>query len=287
MANIINGKAISDELRLIMKEAVSNIKDGRKPGLAVVIAGDDPASKVYVGNKVKACEYTGINSYKFELPESVSKEELAALIEKLNNDSNVDGILVQLPLPKHLNEKEILSKISPAKDVDGFGVESAGLLSIGTPKFIACTPYGVIKLLEYSKIEMSGKNAVVIGRSNIVGKPMAQLLLMNNSTVTICHSKTKDIKSYTLNADILIVAIGKAKFVTADMIKPGSTVIDVGMNRLDGKLCGDVDYEGAVNVAGNITPVPGGVGPMTITMLLYNTIKAYEINESTQVPLSF
>ena len=286
MAEIINGKAISESLREEMKNRVGEIA-GRKPGLAVIIVGDDPASKVYVNNKVKACEYTGIQSFKYDLAEDVTKEELISLINKLNNDDNVDGILVQLPLPSHLDEKEILGVIHNSKDVDGFGIESAGLLSLGTPKFIACTPLGVIKLLEYSNIDMKGKNAVVVGRSNIVGKPMAQLLLMNHCTVTICHSRTRDIKAVTSGADILVVAIGRAKYITADMVKPGAVVIDVGMNRLDGKLCGDVDYDEVSEVAGYITPVPGGVGPMTITMLLYNTIKAYEINESVEVPLSF
>lgn len=286
MAIIIKGKEISDEFRASMKDTVSRIKD-RKPGLAVIIIGEDPASQVYVNNKVKACEYTGIISYKYELDERVTSEELLELIDKLNKDSNIDGILVQLPLPKHLDEKKILNAIDATKDVDGFGIESAGLLSLGTPHFISCTPYGIIKLLEYSKLSIEGKRAVVIGRSNIVGKPMAQLLLMNNATPTICHSRTKDIKDITKQADIIVVAIGKAKFLTKDMVKEGAIVIDVGMNRVDGKLCGDVDFDGVSEVAGYITPVPRGVGPMTITMLLYNTIKAYEIHESTEVHLSF
>jgi len=286
MATIIDGKKISDHYKEVMKEAIGRIS-GRKPGLAVIIAGDNPASQVYVGHKVKDCEYTGVISFKYEFPNDVKKEELISLIRKLNEDEKVDGILVQVPLPKHLDEKEILNTISPSKDVDGFGIESAGLLSLGTPRFIACTPLGVIKLLEYMKIEMSGKNAVIIGRSNIVGKPMAQLLLMNNSTVTICHSKTDDLKFYTKNADILIVAIGRAKYITADYVREGAVIVDVGMNRLDGKLCGDVDYDDVYKVAGYITPVPGGVGLMTRAMLLYNTLKAYELNESTEIPLSF
>lgn len=286
MATVINGREISDKYKLVMKDAISNIK-GRKPGLAVIIAGDNPASQVYVGHKVKDCEFTGIISYKYELPKDVDSKELISLIKKLNNDKNIDGILVQVPLPAHLDEKEILNTINPSKDVDGFGIESAGLLSLGTPKFIACTPLGVIKMLQYFNIDMNGKNAVVIGRSNIVGKPMAQLLLMNNSTVTICHSRTKDIKSFTRNADILIVAIGKAKFITREFVKAGAVVVDVGMNKLDGKLCGDVDYDDVFDTAGYLTPVPGGVGLMTRAMLLYNTIKAYEAHESVKIPLSF
>jgi methylenetetrahydrofolate dehydrogenase (NADP+)/methenyltetrahydrofolate cyclohydrolase len=286
MAKVIDGKRIAGIMKDKMKDAIAALP-GRKPGLAVIIVGSDPASQVYVGNKVKDCVYTGVVSFHYELPETTGKDELINLIEKLNKDNTVDGILVQLPLPKHLDEKEILGHIDPNKDVDGFGVESAGLLAIGTPKFVACTPLGVIKLLEYYNINMSGKNAVVIGRSNIVGKPMAQLLLMNNSTVTICHSKTKDIKAVTRGADILVVAIGRPRYVTADMVKEGAVVVDVGMNKVDGKLCGDVDYDAVEKIASYITPVPGGVGLMTRAMLLFNTIKAFEIHESIKVPLGF
>lgn len=286
MAQIINGKEISTIMRQKMKDSIATIVK-RKPGLAVIIVGDNPASEIYVNNKVKACEFTGIKSYKYELPNTVSKDELISLIDKLNHNINVDGILVQLPLPKHLDEKIILNRIDSSKDVDGFGIKSAGLLSLGCPQFVSCTPLGIMKLLEYSKIDINGKNAVVVGRSNIVGKPMAQLLLMKNATVTVCHSKTKDLKSITSKADILVVAIGKAKFLKQDMVKPGAVVIDVGMNRDNGQLCGDVDFDNVENIASYITPVPRGVGPMTITMLLYNTIKAYEIHETVKIPISF
>lgn len=286
MAKLINGKEISQELRERMKGTVAGI-EGRKPGLAVVIVGEDPASKIYVGNKVKACEFTGIKSFKYELAKDTTEEYLLNLIDELNKNDEVDGILVQLPLPKHLDEKKILATIDFSKDVDGFGVENAGLLSLGTPNYIACTPYGIIKLMEYCNIDMNGKDAVVIGRSNIVGKPMAQLLLMNNSTVTICHSRTKNLAEITKKADIVVAAIGVGKFLKADMVKEGAVVIDVGMNRVDGKLCGDVDFEEVEKKAGFITPVPGGVGPMTITMLLYNTIKAYAKHESKEICIGF
>ncbi|MGI6701648.1 MAG: bifunctional methylenetetrahydrofolate dehydrogenase/methenyltetrahydrofolate cyclohydrolase FolD [Christensenellales bacterium] len=284
MAIRICGKEISDHYKQAMKSAIDNLK-GRKPGLAVIICGDNPASQVYVGHKVKDCEQTGIISYKYAFPSDVASDEVIAQIKKLNSDTNIDGILVQVPLPKHLDEKVILNTIAPDKDVDGFGIESAGLLSLGVPRFISCTPLGIIKLLEYMNIELAGKYAVMVGRSNIVGKPMAQLLLMNNCTVTICHSKTNNIKKFTSEADILIAAVGKAHFITADMVKPGAVIVDVGMNRLDGRLTGDVDYDGVEKVAGYITPVPGGVGLMTRAMLLYNTLKAYEYHESVQVPL--
>ncbi len=279
MANIINGKEISAQIRAEIFEKVKeyNAKTGKLPGLAVVIVGDNPASQVYVRNKKKACEQVGFNSWVYEMSESTTQEELNALIDKLNDDANVHGILVQLPLPKHLNEEEIILRIKPEKDVDAFHPYNVGRITIGNPKFLPCTPAGIMELLHRSNIEISGKECVVIGRSNIVGKPMALLLLSENGTVIVCHSKTKDLKEVCKRADILVVAIGKADFVTADMVKEGAVVIDVGMNRnAEGKLTGDVDFASVSEVASYITPVPGGVGPMTITMLLQNTLRAAE-----------
>lgn len=279
MAKIIDGKAISAQIREEIAEKVIsyNEKTGSRPGLAVVIVGENPASQVYVRNKKKACEQVGFNSWVYEMPENTTQDELNALIDKLNNDDNVHGILVQLPLPKHLDEEQVILRIKPEKDVDAFHPYNVGRITIGNPKFLPCTPAGIMELLHRSNIEISGKECVVIGRSNIVGKPMALLLLAENGTVTVCHSKTKDLKEVCRRADILVVAIGKADFVTSDMVKDGAVVIDVGMNRnADGKLTGDVDFASVSEVASYITPVPGGVGPMTITMLLQNTLTAAE-----------
>lgn len=279
MAYIIDGKAISAQIReeIAQKVQVYSEKMGTRPGLAVIIVGDNPASQVYVRNKKKACEQVGFNSWVYEMPESTTQDELNALIDKLNCDSTVHGILVQLPLPKHLDEKEVILRIKPEKDVDAFHPYNVGRITIGDPKFLPCTPAGIMELLKRSNIEIAGKECVVIGRSNIVGKPMALLLLAENGTVTVCHSKTRDLKDVCKRADILVVAIGKADFVTADMVKEGAVVIDVGMNRnAEGKLTGDVDFASVSEVASYITPVPGGVGPMTITMLLQNTLTAAE-----------
>lgn len=248
-------------------------KKGTKIGLAVVIVGDDPASRVYVNNKKKACEYVGFDSYEYALPKETGEDELLSLIDKLNTDDRINGILVQLPLPKHISEEKIINRINPKKDVDAFHPENVGKIMTGSYDFLPCTPSGVMELIKESGIDICGKECVVLGRSNIVGKPQAMLLLHANGTVTICHSKTKNLKEITKRADILVAAIGKEKFVTADMIKDGAVVIDVGINRnAEGKLCGDVDFENAVLVAGAITPVPGGVGPMTIAMLMKNTL---------------
>lgn len=279
MAKIIDGKVISAQIREEIAEKVKeyNAKTGKLPGLAVVIVGENPASQVYVRNKKKACEQVGFNSWVYEMSESTTQDELNALIDKLNNDEQVHGILVQLPLPKHLDEEQVILRIKPEKDVDAFHPTNVGRITIGNPQFLPCTPAGIMELLHRSNIEISGKECVVIGRSNIVGKPMALLLLAENGTVTVCHSKTKNLKEVCRRADILVVAIGKADFVTADMVKEGAVVIDVGMNRnAEGKLTGDVDFDAVINVASHITPVPGGVGPMTITMLLQNTLRAAE-----------
>ena len=279
MAKIIDGKLISAQIREEIAEKVKeyNERTGKLPGLAVVIVGENPASQVYVRNKKKACEQVGFNSWVYEMPESTTQDELNALIDKLNEDSAVHGILVQLPLPKHLDEEQVILRIKPEKDVDAFHPYNVGRITIGNPKFLPCTPAGIMELLHRSNIEISGKECVVIGRSNIVGKPMALLLLSENGTVTVCHSKTRDLKEVCKRADILVVAIGKADFVTADMVKEGAVVIDVGMNRnSEGKLTGDVDFASVSEVASYITPVPGGVGPMTITMLLQNTLRAAE-----------
>lgn len=248
-------------------------KKGTKIGLAVVIVGDDPASRVYVNNKKKACEYVGFDSYEYALPKETKEDELLSLIDKLNTDDRINGILVQLPLPKHISEEKIINRINPKKDVDAFHPENVGKIMTGNYDFLPCTPSGVMELIKESGIDICGKECVVLGRSNIVGKPQAMLLLHANGTVTICHSKTKNLREITKRADILVAAIGKEKFVTADMIKEGAVVIDVGINRnAEGKLCGDVDFENAALVASAITPVPGGVGPMTIAMLMKNTL---------------
>ncbi|MFW5672146.1 MAG: bifunctional methylenetetrahydrofolate dehydrogenase/methenyltetrahydrofolate cyclohydrolase FolD [Acetivibrio ethanolgignens] len=278
MAYIIDGKRISGEIKDEVKERVERLKaQGREIRLAVVQIGSDPASTVYVGNKKKACDYVGICSLAYELPEETTEDELLALVEKLNEDDSVNGILVQLPLPVHIREDKIIEAISPKKDVDGFHPQSVGALSIGREGFVSCTPAGIIELLKRSGIEIAGKECVVVGRSNIVGKPMSMLLLRENGTVTVCHSKTKNLKEVTKRADILVAAIGKPRFITEEYVKPGACVIDVGIHRNENnKLCGDVDFERVESVAGAITPVPGGVGPMTISMLMYNCLWAVE-----------
>ncbi|WP_214629919.1 bifunctional methylenetetrahydrofolate dehydrogenase/methenyltetrahydrofolate cyclohydrolase FolD [Paenibacillus agaridevorans] len=275
-AHIIDGKKISEQIRGEWLEQIAELKEkGIVPGLAVVLVGDDPASKVYVGSKEKACIQLGIYSEVHRLPGETTEEALLALIGKLNNQDSINGILVQLPLPKHINEKSVIDAISVAKDVDGFHPESVGNLTIGDDSLLPCTPAGVIELIKRSGVDIAGKHAVVIGRSNIVGKPVAMLLLRENATVTVCHSRTADMEGIAKQADILVVAIGKAKAIDSRYVKPGAVVIDVGINRLpDGKLAGDVDYEDCLETAGYITPVPGGVGPMTITLLMGNTIKA-------------
>ena len=277
-ATIIDGNALSKKLRAeVATRAAALTARGHQPGLAVVLVGDNPASEVYVRNKIKACEDNGLYSSYDRYPESLSEADLLKRIDELNRDPKINGILVQLPLPKHIDSHKVIEAIAPEKDVDGFHVANAGALMTGQPLFRPCTPYGVMKMFDEYKIPLEGANAVVIGRSNIVGKPMALLLLEKGATVTICHSKTRDIAKHTRDADIVVAAVGKRNVLTADMIKPGATVIDVGMNRDDdGKLCGDVDFAGLKDVAGFITPVPGGVGPMTITMLLVNTIEAAE-----------
>lgn len=276
MAKIIDGKKISTQIKDELKEKVKELKDaGTEVCLAVIQVGNNPASTVYVGNKKKACEYVGIKSLAYELPEKTTEKELLELIESLNERADVNGILVQLPLPSHIDEDKVIKTITPSKDVDGFHPQSVGALSIGQPGFVSCTPAGIIQLLKRSDIEIDGKECVIIGRSNIVGKPMAMLLLRENGTVTVCHSHTPDLKAVAKRADILVVAIGKSKFVDAEYVKEGATVIDVGMDRDEnGKLCGDVDFESVKDVAGAITPVPGGVGPMTIAMLMNNCVES-------------
>lgn len=274
---ILDGKRISALIRAELKEKTEEIygKSGKRAGLAVILVGEDPASKVYVRNKIKGCEEAGILSFEYYLPESATEEEVLSLIACLAADERVNGILVQLPLPAHLNAGRILRSIPAEKDVDGFLAENIGSLALNEECTVACTPFGVMELLKRYGIDPEGKNAVVVGRSNIVGKPMAMLLLNANATVTVCHSKTRNLKEICVGADILVAAIGKAKFITADMVKEGAVVVDVGMNRDEnGKLCGDVDYEGVKEKASFITPVPGGVGPMTIAMLLTNTCNA-------------
>ncbi|TAK95974.1 MAG: bifunctional methylenetetrahydrofolate dehydrogenase/methenyltetrahydrofolate cyclohydrolase FolD [Aquabacterium sp.] len=278
-AQLIDGNALSKQLRgEVATRAAKLTAQGLKPGLAVILVGDNPASQVYVRNKVKACEDSGLNSVLEKYDATMTEAELLARVKALNNDPSIHGILVQLPLPKHIDDHKVIEAISPAKDVDGFHVASAGALMVGEQGFKACTPYGCMKMLESIGMkDLRGKHAVVIGRSNIVGKPMAMMLLAANATVTITHSGTADLGAMTRQADIVVAAVGKRNVLTADMIKPGAVVIDVGMNRDDeGKLCGDVDFAGLKEVAGWITPVPGGVGPMTITMLLVNTIEAAE-----------
>lgn len=278
MPQIIDGKLISAQIKDELKEKVAAYREkGVGITLAVIQVGNDPASTVYVGNKKKACEYIGITSLAYELAEETKQEELLELIDKLNADESVNGILVQLPLPKHIDEDAVIKRISPLKDVDGFHPQSVGALSIGQKGFVSCTPAGVIQLLKRSGIEIAGRECVVVGRSNIVGKPMALLLLRENGTVTVCHSKTMDLKEVTKRADILVVAIGKPKFITAEYVKEGAVVIDVGIHRLEGKkLCGDVDYDSVAPICSAITPVPGGVGPMTIAMLMNNCVSAVE-----------
>ena len=277
MGILIDGKALAAQLRGEIREQAENFRKqrGKDIGLAVILVGEDPASQVYVRNKIKACEEVGVKSFSYHLPAETTEQQLVSLIDELVASDNVHGILVQLPLPKHLNERAVLAPIPPAKDVDGFCAENVGNLAMNRTTIVACTPFGVMKMLEKYGIDPKGKNAVVLGRSNIVGKPMAMLLLNADATVTVCHSKTKNLKEICAAADILVVAIGRAKFVTADMVKEGAGVIDVGMDRDEnGKLCGDVDFEHVKDKASYITPVPGGVGPMTITMLLYNTVIA-------------
>ena len=277
MAVILDGKSLSEKRMGELKNRVDALNaKGRAVGLAVILVGENPASQVYVRNKGKACEALGIRGDTILLPEETSQEELEALIEKLNRDDAVDGILVQLPLPKHLNEAKALRLIAPEKDVDGFHIENAGKLFTGQEGVIACTPKGIIAMLKEWNVPLAGKEAVVIGRSNIVGKPVAMLLLNENCTVTMCHSRTADLAAHTRRADILIAAVGKPRFVTADMVKPGAAVVDVGINRVDGKVVGDVDFDSVEKVAGYISPVPGGVGKMTICMLMENVIEAAE-----------
>lgn len=273
MDKIIDGKAISRQVKDEVRDRVKNEKIDAT--LAVIQVGNDPASTVYVGNKKKACEYTGIRSLSFELPEETPEEELLDLVRDLNERDDVDGILVQLPLPKHMDEDKVIRTISPRKDVDGFHPQSVGALSIGQPGFVSCTPAGIIQLLKRSGVEIEGKECVIVGRSNIVGKPMALLMLRENATVTVCHSRTRDLKEITKRADILIVAIGKPRFITKDYVKEGAVVVDVGIHRNEnGKLCGDVDFDDVEPLASKITPVPGGVGPMTIAMLMNNCVEA-------------
>lgn len=286
MAMIIDGKEVAARVKAeIAKEAEQLAENGGvTPGLAVIIVGDDPASKIYVRNKKKACEEVGFFSEEFALPEKTSQKELLALIDTLNNRLDIDGILVQLPLPKHINEKAVIGAISPKKDVDAFSPFNVGRVMIGEYRFLPCTPAGVMELIKSTGTEVSGKRCVVIGRSNIVGKPMAMMLLNESGTVTVCHSKTQNLAEVTSQADILVSAVGKAKFVTADMVKEGAVVIDVGMNHDEnGKLCGDVDFDAVEPKAGFITPVPGGVGPMTIAMLMKNTLTAAKLNASATV----
>ena len=277
-AQIIDGNAVAKQLRTEVAQRTAALKvKGITPGLAVILVGEDPASKVYVGKKVQACEEAGLHSVLERYDADLTEAALLARVEALNQDPSIQGILVQLPLPAHIDAHKVIESISPAKDVDGFHVASAGALMTGTPGFWSCTPYGCIKLLESTGMDLRGKHAVVIGRSNNVGKPMALMLLQKNATVTICHSATKDLKAHTLQADVIVAAVGRRDTLTADMVKPGAVVIDVGMNRNDqGKLCGDVDFANVKEVAGWITPVPGGVGPMTVTMLLVNTLESAE-----------
>ena len=277
-AQRIDGIALSQKLRADVTRRTSALKArGITPGLAVIVVGENPASQVYVRNKVKACHDSGLHSILEKHPSSLSEAALLERIDALNHDASIHGILVQLPLPEHIDTQKVIEAISPAKDVDGFHMASAGALMTGMPGFWPCTPYGCMKMLESIGYDLKGKHAVVIGRSNIVGKPMALMLLQKNATVTICHSSTNDLKAMTLQADVIVAAVGKRNILTSDMVKPGAVVLDVGMNRNEeGKLCGDVDFAGVEQVAGYITPVPGGVGPMTITMLLVNTLEAAE-----------
>lgn len=276
MAVLIDGKKISNQIKDELKEEVAALKkQGKQVTLAVIQVGEDPASTVYVGNKKKACAYIGIESQAYELAEHITEQELLELIERLNQDKNVNGILVQLPLPEHIDEDRVIRAIDPAKDVDGFHPQSVGQLSIGQKGFVSCTPAGIIQLLKRENISIEGKECVVIGRSNIVGKPMSMLLLRENGTVTVCHSRTKNLKEVAKRADILVAAIGKPKFITSEYVKEGAVVIDVGIHRMEnGKLCGDVDFDDVAPHASAITPVPGGVGPMTIAMLMNNCVES-------------
>lgn len=271
--NIIDGKAISNEIQENIRKEVELLD--KKPGLAVILVGEDSASKVYVNNKEKMCKKLGINSFVYRLPEDTSEKELLDLIEKLNNDSDVDGILLQHPVPSQIDEMKAFCTISPMKDVDGFNIVNRGKLAVGEDAFVACTPLGVVEMIRHEGITIKGKHCVIIGRSNIVGKPLFELMLRENATVTVCHSKTVNLKEICKTADILVAAIGKPRFVTEDMVKDGAVVIDVGINRIDGKLIGDVDFENVSKKASYITPVPGGVGPMTIAMLMKNVMKAH------------
>ncbi len=284
-AAIIDGKAVSAAVRAEVAKEVARLKEqGVEPGLAVVIVGDDPASRIYVNNKKKACAEVGIYSEEYALPAETTQQELLDLVHRLNDDPKISGILVQSPLPSHLDENMVVAEISPRKDVDAFHAQNVGKIMIGDFDFLPCTPAGCIQLIDSTGVSIEGKNCVVVGRSNIVGKPMAMLLLHRHGTVTICHSRTKDLAEVCKNADILVAAVGKAKLITKEMVKPGAVVIDVGMNRNPetGKLCGDVDFEGVSQVAGYITPVPGGVGPMTIAMLMRNTVTAAKIQNGLQ-----
>jgi methylenetetrahydrofolate dehydrogenase (NADP+) / methenyltetrahydrofolate cyclohydrolase len=277
-AHLIDGNALAKKIRAeVAERAAALTARGKQPGLAVILVGDDPASQVYVKHKVNDCETSGVRSVLDKYDATLAEAALLSRIEELNNDPTIHGILVQMPLPKHIDPQKVIETISPLKDVDGFHVQSAGALMVGRPGFLPCTPYGCMKLIETTGLNLKGKNAVVIGRSNTVGKPMAMLLLQANATVTICHSNTADIGQYTRQADVVVAAVGRRNVLRADMVKPGAVIIDVGMNRNDeGKLCGDVDFAGVAEVAGWITPVPGGVGPMTRAMLLVNTIEAAE-----------
>ncbi len=279
MAQIIDGKKIAADVRAKIADEAAALKcKGVTPGLAVIIVGEDPASKVYVRNKHRACEDAGFYSVVIEMPADTEESTLISKIDELAADDKIDGILVQLPLPRHIDEKRVIAAIPPEKDVDAFSFDNVGRIMTGDLRFLPCTPAGIMKMLEYSEIDPAGCECVVVGRSNIVGKPMAMLLLAANGTVTICHSRTKNLADVTRRADILVAAVGKSRFITADMVKPGAVVIDVGINRTeDGKLCGDVDFDEVSKIAFAITPVPGGVGPMTITMLLSNTLKAAKI----------
>ena len=285
MAQIIDGKKVSDEVKARVADEVAALKEkGVTPGLAVIIVGDDSASQVYVRNKEKACAETGMYSEKYALPAETTQEELLNLVKELNGKKEISGILCQLPLPSHLNSDIVINAIDPIKDVDAFHPVNVGKIMIGDYAFLPCTPAGVMELIKSAGVDPEGKNCVVVGRSNIVGKPMAMLLLHKNATVTICHSKTVNLSEITKQADILVAAVGRAKFITGDMIKPGAVVIDVGMNRDEnGKLCGDVDFESAEKTAGAITPVPGGVGPMTIAMLMENTLTAAKIQNADKL----
>lgn len=284
MYKLIDGKEVSNHVKTKVKEEVEALKEkGIEPALAVIIVGNDPASRVYVNNKKKACEFTGMRSVEYALPEETTEEELLAIIDKLNGDDSINGILCQLPVPKHISEKAVIERISPKKDVDVFSAENVGKMWQGDYDMASCTPMGVIELLDYYGIDVCGKNCVIIGRSNIVGKPMASLLLERSATVTICHSRTKNLSEITSKADLIVAAVGRARFVTADMVKEGAIVVDVGINRNeDGKLCGDVDFENVKEKCEFITPVPGGCGPMTIAVLMKNTLLACKKQNSVK-----